>query len=88
MTEFGDNTAIYKGHTMSVTVVKFYKGLLITGCGDGIVRCFDAKSGHLLRTYSGHDGAVLAIQVANDTIYTTTIDGIVRTFKIDWSFVK
>ena len=22
---------------------------MITGCGDGVVRCFDAKSGHLLR---------------------------------------
>ena len=32
---------------------------MITGCGDGVVRCFDAKSGHLLRTYSGRDGAIL-----------------------------
>jgi WD40 repeat protein len=27
VTEFGDNTAIYKGHDMSVTAIKFYKGL-------------------------------------------------------------
>ena len=27
VTEFGDNTVTYAGHTMSVTVIKFYKGL-------------------------------------------------------------
>ena len=27
VTEFGDNTVTYKGHDLSVTVVKFYKGL-------------------------------------------------------------
>ena len=27
VTEFGDNTVTYKGHSLSVTVVRFYKGL-------------------------------------------------------------
>ena len=27
VTEFGDNTVTYKGHELSVTVLKFYKGL-------------------------------------------------------------
>ena len=27
VTEHGDNTVTYKGHSLSVTVVKFYKGL-------------------------------------------------------------
>ena len=27
VTEFGDNTVTYKGHAMSVTVLRFYKGL-------------------------------------------------------------
>ena len=27
VTEFGDNTQVYRGHGMSVTAVKFYKGL-------------------------------------------------------------
>ena len=27
VTEFGDNTVNYTGHTMSVTVIKFHKGL-------------------------------------------------------------
>lgn len=27
VTEFGDNTVTYKGHDLSVTVLKFYKGL-------------------------------------------------------------
>ena len=61
---------------------------MVTGSGDGVVRCFDAKSGHLLRTYSGHPGAVLAIHMARDKIYTTTTDGNVRVFLIDWKFVK
>ena len=61
---------------------------MITGCGDGIVRCFDAKSGHLLRTYSGCKGAILAIICANDHIYASSTDEIVRVYKIDWPFVK
>jgi glutamate synthase domain-containing protein 1 len=27
VTEYGDNTVTYKGHSLSVSVVKFYKGL-------------------------------------------------------------
>ena len=27
VTEFGDNTQVYRGHGMSVTAIKFYKGL-------------------------------------------------------------
>eukprot|EP00095_Tigriopus_kingsejongensis_P008984 maker-scaffold1944_size24254-snap-gene-0.5 protein:Tk08984 transcript:maker-scaffold1944_size24254-snap-gene-0.5-mRNA-1 annotation:"hypothetical protein CAPTEDRAFT_115707" len=100
VTEFGDNTVNYTGHSMSVTVMKFFKGLreylhvltlallLITGCGDGVIRCYDAKSGHLLRTFSGHPGAVVALQPAGDKIYSATIDGTVRVFDIDWKFVK
>ena len=61
---------------------------MITGCGDGVVRCFDAKSGHLLRTFSGHPGAIFSIQTAGDKIYTSTLDGIVRVFYVDWKFVK
>ena len=82
---------------MSTSLVVFFhtrceNGLffsaVVTGCGDGVVRCFDAKSGHLLRTYSGHPGAVLAIHMSRDKIYTTTTDGNVRVFHIDWKFVK
>ena len=61
---------------------------MITGCGDGVVRCFDAKSGHLLRTFSGHDGAIMAIQTSGEKIFTATTDGTIRAFKIDWEFVK
>ena len=104
VTEHGDNTVVYKGHGLSVTQAKFYKGLgnkrnvyffnhatfplVITGCGDGVVRCYDAKSGHLLRTYGGHEGTIMAIQMSGDRIFTATTDGIVRMFKIDWEFVK
>ena len=73
---------------MSVTLVKFYKGLVVTGCGDGIVRCFDAKSGHLLRTFEGHEGSIMALQMSGEKIFTATTDGTIRIFKIDWEFVK
>ena len=61
---------------------------VITGCGDGVVRCFDAKSGHLLRTYSGRDGAILNIVTANDQIYASSTDGVINVYKIDWKFLK
>ena len=66
---------------------------VITGSGDGIVRCYDAKSGHLLRTFghaqeSNHPGAIMSIQMSGEKIFTATTDGIVRTYKIDWEFVR
>ena len=36
---------------------------VVTGCGDGIARCFDAKSGALKRTLKGHKVAINAFQV-------------------------
>ena len=53
-----------------------------------MVRCFDAKSGYLLRTFSGHEGAVQSIFIVSDKIYTATTDGNVRIFCIGWKFVK
>ena len=61
---------------------------MVTGCGDGIVRCFDAKSGHLLRTFEGHEGSIMALQMSGEKIFTATTDGTIRIFKIDWEFVK
>jgi WD40 repeat protein len=61
---------------------------VITGCGDGVVRCFDAKSGNLLRTYSGAPGAILQLVCANDSIYSATTDGTCRIYKIEWEFIK
>jgi len=64
---------------------------VITGSGDGVVRCYDAKSGHLLRTYGSedpHEGAVMSMHVAKDRIYTATINSIIRVYQIDWPFLK
>ena len=66
---------------------------MVTGSGDGIIRCYDAKSGHLLRTFghseeNNHPGAILAIHMSGEKIFTATTDGIVRAFNIDWEFVR
>ena len=66
---------------------------VITGCGDGVIRCYDAKSGYLLRTFghndeNAHPGAIMALQMSGEKIYSATTDGMVRAFKIDWEFVR
>lgn len=61
---------------------------MITGCGDGVVRCFEAKEGYLLRTYSGREGAILNIVTANGNIYASSTDGVINVYKIDWKFIK
>ena len=61
---------------------------VVTGSGDGAVRCFDAKSGHLLRVFDGHPGSVMAMQMAGERIFTATTDGYIRVFRINWEFVK
>ena len=71
----------------------FISYAVITGCGDGVIRCYDAKSGYLLRTFghndeNSHPGAIMALQMSGEKIYSATTDGIVRAFKIDWEFVR
>ena len=66
---------------------------VITGSGDGMIRCYDAKSGHLLRTFGQseeniHPGAIMTIQMSGEKIFTATTDGVVRAFNIDWNYVR
>ena len=72
---------------MDVTYDNFIY-LVITGSGDGVVRCFDAKSAHLLRIFDGHPGSIMALQMSGERIFTATTDGAIRVYKIDWEFVK
>ena len=53
-----------------------------------MVRCFDAKSAHLLRIFDGHPGSIMALQMSGERIFTATTDGSIRVYKIDWEFVK
>jgi hypothetical protein len=61
--EFGDCTRVYKDHTHSVAGIIENEGLVYTSCGDGIARCFDAKSGALKRSFKGHEGAINCLKV-------------------------
>ena len=40
--------------------------LVYTGCGDALIRCFDARSGVVKRTLKSHSLAVNCIQVKNE----------------------
>ena len=40
-----------------------YIFLVYTGCGDGVARCFDAKSGSLVRLFKGHTASVNCLRV-------------------------
>jgi len=37
--------------------------IVFTGCGDAIVRCFEARSGVLKRAFKSHELAVNCIEV-------------------------
>ena len=41
----------------------FSSRIVITGCGDSIVRCFDARSGSIKRMLKSHTLAVTCMQV-------------------------
>ncbi|KAK3895159.1 hypothetical protein Pcinc_001125 [Petrolisthes cinctipes] len=58
-----ENTRVYKDHTDTVVTAKFHNGILYTGCNDGQVRAFDAKSGTLKRKFQGHTSAVTSLVV-------------------------
>ena len=38
-----------------------------TGSGDSLIRCFDAKSGALKRTFKGHSGLINCLRVSSFT---------------------
>jgi len=58
--------------------MRFDKGVLFTGCGDGLARAYDAKSATLKRFYQGHEGAINCLTVVDDKLYTGSSDGTMR----------
>lgn len=42
---------------------------MYTGCGDGVARCFDTKSGSLKRQFKGHTGAVNCLKVRASNLF-------------------
>jgi hypothetical protein len=66
--------AVYATCSQSNTVILFVDEMhevqtnithvaVVTGCGDGIARCFDAKTGVMKRTLKGHEVSINTIQV-------------------------
>ena len=51
---------------------------MFTGCGDGVLRAYDAKSGALKRVYTGHEGAINCLKVVDDKVFTGSSDSYVR----------
>ena len=51
---------------------------VFTGCGDGIVRAYEAKSAVLKRTYTGHEGAVNCLMIVRDKIFSGSSDCTMR----------
>ncbi len=56
---------------------------MFTGCGDGVVRAYDAKSGSLRRTYHSHEGAVNCLIVVGKKIFTGSSDSTLRVWIAD-----
>ena len=52
--------------------------LVFTGCGDGIIRAYDAKSGQLKRVFQGHEGAVNTIVIVGEKVYSGASDATLR----------
>ena len=55
-----------------------FMSIVFTGCADGVMRAYDAKTGHLLRYYTEHEGGINAITIANDKIYSGSSDSTLR----------
>ncbi len=52
--------------------------VVFTGCGDGVVRAYDARTAQLKRTYNGHEGAVNCMMVVRDKVFTGSTDTTMR----------
>jgi len=49
---------------------------LVTGCGDGLIRVFDAATGRLLRVLHGHRSGVLALAMTGDESEPENANGV------------
>ena len=52
--------------------------LVFTGCGDGVVRAYDAKSATLRKEYIGHEGSVNCVVAVDEKLFTGSSDGTMR----------
>ena len=51
---------------------------MFTGCGDGIVRAYDAKSATLRKEFVGHEGSVNCLTAVDEKLFTGSSDGTMR----------
>lgn len=58
--------------------------LVVTGCLDGIVRCWDERTGGCVRTFRGHRAAVQALAISGDGgwVLSGSEDGTARVFSL------
>ncbi|XP_011869789.1 PREDICTED: angio-associated migratory cell protein [Vollenhovia emeryi] len=67
-----------------VKLVWTQTSMLLTAALDGKLRCFDAKAGYCLRTFSGHNAALYDLCISSDgkKALTTSDDSTARIFDI------
>ena len=54
--------------------VWFQENSIVTGCADGLIRMFNAKTGRLIKQFREHVGGVEKLQVDSERIVSTGID--------------
>lgn len=76
--------AIQQDSGISKLVWYLKTSILYSSGLDGVVRCYDARSGQHLRSFSGHSADILDLVISSDgrTMLTTSDDGTARIFKI------
>ena len=52
--------------------------IVFTGCGDGIVRAYDANSAILRKEFVGHEGSVNCLTAVDEKLFTGSSDGTMR----------
>ncbi len=55
---------------------------VFTGCGDGMMRAYNATTGELKATFEGHEGAINCMVVLKDKVYTGASDCTLRCWDI------
>jgi di- and tripeptidase len=65
--------------------------VFVTGCGDGLIRVWDAKSAALLRTLEGHHGAVLCLAITQidgcHLLFSGSRDGTIKIWDADSGYL-
>ncbi|XP_019850695.1 PREDICTED: F-box/WD repeat-containing protein sel-10-like [Amphimedon queenslandica] len=76
-------TTTLKGHTDEITTIIVTEGTILSGCSDGLVRCFSLISGQLMWSVEVKKGGIEGMEYASPYLASATSDQSIYVWKTE-----